>query len=385
MVKKMMPALLLAVIAAAIGSTYWYFWRPSGEVSNIVRVSGNIEVIDAEVSFKIPGRVEKRLVSEGESVKSGQLVANLDSTELAHEVAIRRADVRAAQASLAELEAGSRPEEIAEADASVRKAQSWLDELLAGSRPQEVATAEAAVYSAKSEEDRLKVESERDAALQKDGHIPAREFDASRTAHEMARARLQEAEERLKLVKEGPRKEQIEQARASLMKEKERYALVKKGPRQETIEQARARLQQAKESLALAETRLGYATVGSPLTGLVLSKNVEAGEYVAAGTPIVTVGDLERPWLRAYINETDLGRIKVGQRVRVATDTYPGKIYEGHISFIASEAEFTPKNVQTQKERVKLVYRIKVDIPNPNMELKPGMPADADILLDGAK
>jgi len=116
-----------------------------------------------------------------------------------------------------------------------------------------------------------------------------------------------------------------------------------------------------------------------------LSKNVEAGEYVAAGTPIVTVGDLERPWLRAYINETDLGRIKVGQRVRVATDTYPGKIYEGHISFIASEAEFTPKNVQTQKERVKLVYRIKVDIPNPNMELKPGMPADADILLDGAK
>jgi HlyD family secretion protein len=385
MVKKMMPALLLAVIAAAIGSTYWYFWMPSGEVSNIVRVSGNIEVIDAEVSFKIPGRVEKRLVSEGESVKSGQLVANLDSTELAHEVAIRRADVRAAQASLAELEAGSRPEEIAEADASVRKAQSWLDELLAGSRPQEVATAESAVYSAKSEEDRLKVESERDAALQKDGHIPAREFDASRTAHEMARARLQEAEERLKLVKEGPRKEQIEQARASLMKEKERYALVKKGPRQETIEQARARLQQAKESLALAETRLGYATVGSPLTGLVLSKNVEAGEYVAAGTPIVTVGDLERPWLRAYINETDLGRIKVGQRVRVATDTYPGKIYEGHISFIASEAEFTPKNVQTQKERVKLVYRIKVDIPNPNMELKPGMPADADILLDGAK
>ena len=385
MVKKMMPALLLAVIAAAIGLTYWYFWMPSGEVSNIVRVSGNIEVIDAEVSFKIPGRVEKRLVSEGESVKSGQLVAKLDSTELAHEVAIRRADVRAAQASLAELEAGSRPEEIAEADASVRKAQSWLDELLAGSRPQEVATAESAVYSAKSEEDRLKVESERDAALQKDGHIPAREFDASRTAHEMARARLQEAEERLKLVKEGPRKEQIEQARASLMKEKERYALVKKGPRQETIEQARARLQQAKESLALAETRLGYATVGSPLTGLVLSKNVEAGEYVAAGTPIVTVGDLERPWLRAYINETDLGRIKVGQRVRVATDTYPGKIYEGHISFIASEAEFTPKNVQTQKERVKLVYRIKVDIPNPNMELKPGMPADADILLDGAK
>jgi HlyD family secretion protein len=96
----------------------------------------------------------------------------------------------------------------------------------------------------------------------------------------------------------------------------------------------------------------------------------------------VTVADLANVWVRAYINETDLGRVKVGQRVRVTTDTYPGKVYEGHISFIASEAEFTPKNVQTQKERVKLVYRIKIDIPNPKMELKPGMPADAEILLN---
>jgi HlyD family secretion protein len=131
----------------------------------------------------------------------------------------------------------------------------------------------------------------------------------------------------------------------------------------------------------VAETRLGYATLVSPLSGVVLSKNVEPGEYVAAGTPVITVGELVNPWLRAYINETDLGRVKVGQRVYVTTDTYPGKRYEGRISFIASQAEFTPKNVQTEKERVKLVYRVKVDIPNPHMELKPGMPADAEILL----
>lgn len=98
----------------------------------------------------------------------------------------------------------------------------------------------------------------------------------------------------------------------------------------------------------------------------------------------MTVGDLEKPWLRAYIDETDLGRVKVGQRVKVTTDTYPGKVYEGYISFIAPEAEFTPKNVQTQKERVKLVYRVKVEMANPDMELKPGMPADADILVGQA-
>jgi len=116
-----------------------------------------------------------------------------------------------------------------------------------------------------------------------------------------------------------------------------------------------------------------------------LSKNVEPGEYVAPGTPVVTVGELEDPWLRAYINETDLGRVKLGQRVQVTTDSYPDKKYEGRISFIASQAEFTPKNVQTEKERVKLVYRIKVDLTNPNLELKPGMPADAEILLTSAE
>jgi HlyD family secretion protein len=94
------------------------------------------------------------------------------------------------------------------------------------------------------------------------------------------------------------------------------------------------------------------------------------------------VGELNRIYLRAYINETDLGRVKLGQPVKITTDTYPGKTYEGRISFIAPQAEFTPKNIQTQKERVKLVYRIKVEVPNPAMELKPGMPADGEILLN---
>jgi len=181
-------------------------------------------------------------------------------------------------------------------------------------------------------------------------------------------------------VIEGPRKEQVEQARAGLKQTTERLALVTKGPRHETIDQARARLEQARQALAVAETRLSYTTVMTPIGGVVLSENLEAGMYAAPGTPVVTVGDLVNLWLRAYISETDLGRVKVGQRVRVTTDTYSGKRYDGRVSFIASQAEFTPKNVQTEKERVKLVYRIKIDIQNPNMELKPGMPADAVIL-----
>ena len=379
MSKKKRIILLAALIIAAV-AIYKFVQIRTQTDPNGIRVSGNIEITDAEVSFKIPGRVEKRLVSEGEWVKAGQVVALLDQAELSREVAIRRAEEQAARAFLAELEAGSRTEEIAQAEAGVQKAQARLDELLAGSRPQEVAVATAAAEKAQADRDRLKTDYERQKQLYEKDVISAREFEASRTAYEVATGKLQEDAERLKLVREGPRREAIDQARAALNEVRERYALVKKGPRREAIDQARARLKQSQEAVAMAETRLGYATLLSPLGGVVLSENVEAGEYVAPGTPIVTVGDLENVWLRAYINETDLGRVKIGQKVRVTTDTYPGKAYEGQISFISSQAEFTPKNVQTEKERVKLVYRVKVDFANPTMELKAGMPADAVIM-----
>lgn len=381
MKKKKLILLPLVIIVVGALAIYSYMKRDSARESDIVRVSGNIEITDVQLSFKIAGYAEERLVSEGENVVAGQIIARLDDSELLQEVALRDAEVQAAQAELEELEAGSRPEEIAQAEAVVKKAQSLLDELLAGSRPQEVAAAEAAVESARSEAAYQRLENERHLQLYEDKVISSQEYEIVKTAYERAEARLKEAEEQLKLVKEGPRKEAIEQARASLKEAHGHYTLVKKGPRQETIDQARARLKKSKEALALAETQLRYATLVSPLSGVVLSENVESGEYVSPGTPIVTIGDLNNVWLRAYVNETELGRVKIGQQVRVKTDTYPTKLYEGHISFISSEAEFTPKNVQTEQERVKLVYRVKITVANPNMELKPGMPADAEIVM----
>jgi len=377
--KLLLPAgvaLFVLVIAIPVFLGLWLSDR-----GKTIRVSGNIEVTDAELSFKIPGRVTERLVDEGERVSVGQLIARLDSKELEDEVALRRAEVEAARAALAELEAG--PEEIAQAMAAVEQARARLEELMAGPREQEVAVAEAALARAAAEAARAQADYERYEALFKKNVVSAQQYEAARAADETARARRREAEEQLKLVREGTRKEQIEQARAALAQAQERFALVKKGPRQETIAQARARFRQAQELLALAETRLSYAALRSPLSGMVLSKHVEAGEYVMPGTPVVAVGDLQNVWLRAYVDETDLGRVKLGQRARVTTDTYHGRVYEGRVSFISSEAEFTPRSVQTEKERVKLVYRVKIDIRNPNMELKPGMPADAVILVDG--
>ncbi|MBU0946400.1 MAG: efflux RND transporter periplasmic adaptor subunit [Proteobacteria bacterium] len=379
--KRVMIFLSVVVVVAAVILTVQYLRNWSKSDLDLLTISGNIEVTDAEVSFKIAGRVEKRLVSEGARLEAGQLVAVLDSLDLSQEVALREAELQASQAVLAELEAGSRIEEIDEAKAVQHRAQARLDELLAGSRPQEIGGARAAEKQARGEFVRWQAEFARQKKLFEDAVISSREFEETNAAYTTAKERLREVGENLKLVVEGPRKEEIEQARAALRESRARYELAQKGPRVEKIDRARADVQRAKQALALAETRLGYTVLHSPLTGIVLSENVEPGEYVVAGTPVVTVGNLVNVWLRGYINETDLGRVKVGQTVHVTTDTYPDKTYEGRISFISSEAEFTPKNVQTTEERVKLVYRIKVDIPNPEMELKPGMPADADISL----
>ena len=118
----------------------------------------------------------------------------------------------------------------------------------------------------------------------------------------------------------------------------------------------------------------------SPIDGVILVKAAEAGEVLAAGTTVVTVGDLDHPWLRGYINERDLGRVRLGSRVRLTNDSYPGKVYWGKLSFLSSQAEFTPKQIQTPEERVKLVYRVKVDVDNPSHELKSNMPVDAEIV-----
>jgi HlyD family secretion protein len=326
--KKKIIILGLLVIAGIAGGML-YFKDQKAPVQASIRVSGNIEITDVAVSFKIPGRVEQRLISEGETVQTGQVIARLDDRDLSQEVAQRQAQVAAAQSVLAELDRGSRPEEIAQAEAVLERAQ--------------------------AEGERARTEWERQKKLYEREVISAREYEMAKTTYDGALARIREAREAL--------------------------ILVRKGPRQEKIDQAKANLEQSRQVLALAETRKGYAVLFSPLSGIVLSDNIEPGEYVSPGTPVLTLGDLTHLFLRAYINETDLGRVKLGQRVRITTDTFPNKDYEGKITFIASQAEFTPKNVQTQKERVKLVYRIKVDIPNPNMELKPGMPADGEIFL----
>jgi HlyD family secretion protein len=187
--------------------------------------------------------------------------------------------------------------------------------------------------------------------------------------------------ERVSLLKAGPRIEQINKAEAALAQVEAEYALVIAGPRIEKIDQARAKMQIARASVQQARQQLKYTELIAPMDGVVLNVSAESGEYLNPASPVLTLGDLDKPWLRAYVSEKVLGKIQLNQKVTVTTDSFPDKKYDGRVSFISSEAEFTPKTVQTFEERVKLVYRIKVALHNEDNELKPGMPADGVINL----
>ena len=152
--------------------------------------------------------------------------------------------------------------------------------------------------------------------------------------------------------------------------------------REQELATRRAEIERSRANLAQVDAQLADTLAVSPVDGVVLVKSADVGEVLAAGATVVTVGDIDHPWLRAYINETDLGKVKLGSKARITTDSYPGKVYDGRVSFISSEAEFTPKQIQTQEERVKLVYRIKIEVDNPRHELKSNMPADAEIVLE---
>jgi HlyD family secretion protein len=222
--------------------------------------------------------------------------------------------------------------------------------------------------------------------LQKNDDIPMAQLEAARTRFESTQAVLKQAQGRLALLQAGTRAETIEASEAQLARAE---AALKEGAATELqvtrseqeLAVRSAEIDRTRAQIALTDTQLRETEVRSPIDGIVLIKSAQVGEILAPGSPVMTVGDLEHPWLRAYIGERDLGRVKIGSRVRVTTDSFPGKDYKGQVSFISSEAEFTPKQIQTTEGRVRLVYRIKIAIENPHRELKSNMPADAEILL----
>jgi HlyD family secretion protein len=344
------------------------------------------------VAFKAAGKLTKLAADEGEAIQRGAILAHIDQEQVQREKDKEQAGVSAAESQLVQLNTAIQyGREKTESDVALRKAelqhaQSYLDELLAGSRPQEIRQAQAALADARTQHEQAARDWERAQTLYKNDDISTSQRDQFLARYEGTAANLRQAEEKLAMIQEGPRREQIEAARAQV--ERARAALrlstadwIEVKRREQELAAKHAEIQKAKAQVAVIDSQLEDTVAVSPIDGIVLSKSADLGEVLAAGTTVMTIGDLDRPWVRGYITEPDLGRVKIGTPVRVTTDSHPGKVYAGKITFIASNAEFTPKQIQTQEERVKLVYRIKIEVENPSHELKLNMPVDAEIVL----
>jgi HlyD family secretion protein len=297
-----------------------------GPDDGAIVASGHIEATEVLVSAKVPGTLLRLAVDEGSPVVVGQELGRVDTrdTELALNTA--RAERSHADAQLRLIRAGSRDEEIREAEALV-------------------ARAEADLAGAGRDLERME-------GLLTAGSGTAKDRDDARTRRDVASAGLDAARERLRRLRAGSRREEIDAAAA--------------------------RLQSAEARVAQLEQQIEDAVVLCPATGIVTEKLAEAGELATRGTALLQITDLAGAWLNAYVAGPDVPRIRIGQDAVVATDD--GQTRRGRVSFVASRAEFTPKNVQTRDERVKLVYRIKIALDNADGLFKPGMPAEARLL-----
>ncbi len=327
--KRFIPVVVLLAVAAAAGVYYYPRLKKKPAPASEITLSGNIEAHESLVSFKVAGRIDALPVEEGQEVAQGAMLARLEDADYRQKVRIDEAAVEVRQSDLALT--------------------------LAGTREQEIKASQQAMIDAQADLAQKNRDNDRDQTLFAKDEISAQDRDLAATALERATATYKAAQQRYNEAEEGSRKEDIAIARANLA--------------------------EANADLGLSRIDESYTTLRAPVSGIITVRQAELGEVMAPGSPVVTLADLDHLWLRAYIAETDLGRIHWGQDAVITTDTYPGRLYRGRISFISSSAEFTPKSVETYKERVTLVYRIKIDIDNPHHELKPGMPADAHVQL----
>jgi len=325
--KRMAVGAAIAVILIAVSFAAVRYGNHRGNDGRI-SASGTIEATEVAVGSKVTGRIEQVLAEEGDRVSEGQLLVQIETRETAAQLHAAEAQVEAARANLSNLEAGSREQEIKKGEAALEEADANLDK-------------------SRTDQDRLE-------KLHNDKVVSDQEWERARTAYDVAVAKQREARQHLDLLKAGTRRQ--------------------------VVEAARGEFRRAQAGLELAQAQLDNTRLTAPLSATVLLRNHEPGELATTGTPILTLGDLDHLWVSIYVKETDLGRVKLGEKARVSVDSFPGKAFEGKVTHISNKAEFTPKTIQTKEERVTLVFQVKVAIDNQNGELKPGLPADVELV-----
>ena len=321
---KLKIALLVVVVAIVTGMAGYKLY---GRAEKGITATGTIEVTKTDITPKVAGYLAELKIKEGDMVTIGQLVARIDRPDLQAQLLRDEAALARAKAQLRDLEQGARTQELQEAAANLSAAKSLAE--------------------------KAKADFDRYSRLFRDGAISTQQLDNSRSAHEVAANNLLAAQSR--------------------------YSLLQAGTRPETIEAQRLEVQRSQAVLVSSQTQLADTSVASPLAGRVLSKNYEKGEFVNAGSAIATIGDMRDCWVKIYVATEQLGRIRLGQAAKVKIDAYPDRIFRGEIKEISQNAEYTPRQSITQRERANMVFAVKVKIDNAEEFMKPGLPADVVI------
>ena len=331
MKRKIIRIIVLILVVGGLGGGLYYRYALIGnKPTDVIDIYGNVDIRQVQVAFYATGRIEKLLVREGDQVKAGQLLARLDQTRYKAALAKAEADLETRQATLTQLEKGTRPENIDEAKAGV-------------------AAAEAKLKDAKRLFERTK-------ALRASSVVSRQQLDDQESAYRIAQADLDQARQTLVLAQKGPRKEEIDGARAQV--------------------------KAAQASQMLTQKELADTEVFAPDDGVVQNRILEVGDMAFPQSPVYTLALTNPVWVRAYLPEPYLGQVKPGMKATVRTDSFPGKSYQGWVGFISPTAEFTPKPVETEDLRSKLVYQLRVYVCNPEQELRLGMPVTVVIKLN---
>jgi multidrug resistance efflux pump len=364
---------VIVVAAALIGVIAYSQWRGKPN-----QVSGFIEADEIRLGSRVGGRVAKVLVEEGQRVRQGEVLVELEPFDLLELQRGAAAALAGAKAEYERLSAGFRPEEVLQAQARVAQLEAHLEMLKNGPREQEIQAARAYQQAAQSEGKLAQQNHQRLLSLAAKGAAPQEDLDSATDKLQAAQAMLVVREQQLGLLLAGTRQEELAQARAQLEEAQHTLQLTTKGYRTEEIAAAKAACDAAQSALDALQLRIDELKITAPVDGEVQALELHPGDLVVANAPVLSLLDQRHLWVRAYVPEDAL-HLQIGQSLRVTVDSYLGESFTGEVTFIAGQAEFTPSNVQTYDERVKQVFRIKVALQDGLDRLRPGMAADVHL------
>jgi HlyD family secretion protein len=376
---KLRRIVILVAIVLLSGAAVAMTLRALNRRAASQEYSGTIETREIQVGSKIGGRVTEVAVEEGEMVNAGTLLVRFESNDLTAQRVQAEADVNQQRANLEKLERGNRPEEIQQAEANASALRASLDAARNGPRTQDIAQAHADYEAAQADAVNAQADFERMQKLVGTDTISRMEFDSYRGKRDSTAKKAESARERFAELQAGTRHEDLQAAEAHYQQAQAALTLSRKGSRSEDIEAARDALAAAQAHVADIDVSLAEAQLAAPAEGIVETVSVRPGDLVSAGRIVLTMLEPTQLWVKVYVPETDLSRVKLGQAARVTVDGMPGHAFTGHVRQIASAAEFLPRNVQTPDDRQHQVFGVKVYVDNVNGTLKSGMSASAKL------